>query len=216
MAYTAQDPLTEAKILLNDPSGHVYADDKLLPLMQKAYRELQLKMQLNGLAVMKEKSSVITVTAGTVFLGDAAGLPSDFVLPIDLQERASGSSEDWTPMEETDWEPDIDQTATLRFWNFREEQVKFVGATANREVLMKYQKGLTRITAVTTPIQVIGAETFLASRTAAIAAIVLGENPSRAEAINGDAGGALHDLISLLVKQNQGFPIRRRVNRYRR
>lgn len=216
MAYTAQDPLTEAKSLLNDPSGHLYADDKLLPLMQKAYRELQLKMQLNGLAVMKEKSSVISVTAGVTALSDGAGLPSDFIYPIELKERLPASTLDWVLMEELEWEPDVTQTTTLRYWNFREEQVKFVGATANREVLMKYQKGLTPITATTTPIQVIGANSFLASRTAAIAAMVLGENPTRAEAINGDAAGSLIDLISLLVKQNQGHPIRRRVNRYRR
>lgn len=216
MAYTAQDPLTEAKVLLNDPSGHVYADDKLLPLMQKAYRELQLKMQLNGLATMKEISANLTVTAGTTSLGDGSGLPSDFVLPIDLEERASGSSLKFESMEETTWEPNITPGVSLRFWNFREEQVKFPAALGNREVRMKYQKGLTRITATTTPIQIIGAETFLASRTAAIAAMVLGENPSRAEAINGDAAGALFDLIALLVKQNQALPIRRRVNRYRR
>lgn len=216
MAYTASEPLAEAKVLLNDPEGHIYPDDKLIPIMQKAYRELQLKMQLNGLAVLKEISTTIQVPVNTLALVDGALLPADLIYPIALEERTPGSSEDWTEMDEVEWEPSIDQTNTLRFWNFREEEIKLVGATAAREIRIKYQKGLTRITGTTTPISIIGAVTFLASRTAAIAAMVLGENPQRAEAINGDAGGALFDLIALLVKKNQAFPARRRVNRYRR
>lgn len=216
MAYTAQEPIDEAKALLNDTSGHIYTDTRMVPLVQKAYRELQTKMQLNGLPVMKEVSAVLTVNAGTVALGDGSGLPSDFILPIDLEERTPGSTELWTPMEETVWERNAQQTTNLRFWNFREEEVKFLGATANREIRMKYQKGLTRITATTTPISIIGAVSFLAARAAAIAAFSIGENPSRAGELNADAGMALHDLLALLVKRRQGHPLRRQVNRYRR
>lgn len=216
MAYTAQEPLTEAKYLLNDPSGAIYPDNSLLPLMQKAYRELQQEMQINGLPVLKELSAVVTVNAGITFLGDGSGLPDDFVSPIDLAERTPSSAELWQDMFEQDWEPDVIAGPRLTFWNFREEQIKFVGATANREVRIKYMKGLPRITATTTPIQVIGAESYLAARTASIAALVLGSNPTRAAALNADAGEARTTLIAILVRRGQSLPIRRRVNRFRR
>lgn len=216
MAYTAQEPLDEAKGLLNDPSGHIYTDARMIPLLQKAYRELQNKMMLNGLPVLKEVSSVVDVTAGTVALGDGSGLPSDFIYPIELEERADGSSELFQGMTEREWEPEIEQTTYLRFWNFREEEIKFVGATTDREVRIKYMKGLTRITATSTPIPIIGATPYLAARAAALAAQFIGENPSRASDLNGDAAMQRDDLIALLVKRRQGLPVRRRVNRYRR
>lgn len=216
MAFTAAEPLTEAKALLNDPSGHIYPDEKLLPLMQKAYRELQTKMMLNGLSVLKEASGAVLVNAGTVALGDGSGLPSDLVYPIELGERAQGSLLQYEDMDEFDWEPDQTQSNRLNYWAWREEELKFLGATVNREIRIRYMKGLTRISAVTTPIAVIQSVTYLAVRTAAIAAFVIGANPSRGEALNGDAGGALDDLIRLLVKRQQGIGVRRRVNRYRR
>jgi len=216
MAITAQEPLTECKILLNDPSGNIYADEKLIPLMQKAYRELQTKMMLNGLPVLKEAALAIAVNAGTLALGDGSGLPTDFVYPIELSERAKNSTQLYSPMDETEWEPTQQQSDILLYWNWREEEIKFLGATTDREVRIRYMKGLTRITATTTPISINNAVTFLASRTAAIAALVLGSNPSRADAINTDAGSALADLLGILVRRQQGIAIRRRVNRYRR
>lgn len=216
MAITASTVLTEAKGLLNDPSGYIYSDDKLIPLLQKAYGELQTKMMLNGLPVLKETSVAIDVVAGTVVLGDGSGLPTDFIYPIELGERADGSTELFEDMEETDWEVTEQATDRLRFWNWREEEIKFLGATTAREVRIRYMKGLTRITAVSTPIAVNNATTFLAARCAAVAAFVIGSNPTRAEALQGDAGSALSDLLGILVKRQQGLPVRRRVNRYRR
>lgn len=218
MAVTAQTPLTEAKVLLNDPSGNIYSDASMLPLLQKAYAELQTKMMLNGLPVMKEASTAVTVNAGTLSLSDGAGLPSDFIYPIELGERPAGSvaTVRYEDMDEMDWEPDTPATDRLLYWNWREEEIKFIGATTNREVRIRYMKGLTRITATTTPLAVNNCTTFLAARSAAIAALVLGSNPSRAEALNADAGMALTDLLGILVKRGQGLGIRRRVNRYRR
>lgn len=218
MAITAQTPLTEAKSLLNDPNGSIYTDTSMLPLLQKAYAELQTKLMLNGMPVLKEKATAIAVNAGTVALGDGAGLPSDFIYPIELKERVAGAGATtlYEDMVELEWEPNTPQSTKLVYWNWREEEIKFLGATTNREVLVKYMKGLTRITATTTPISVNNATTFLAARCAAISALVLGSNPSRAEALNADAGMALQDLLGILVRRQQGIPIRRRVNRYRR
>jgi hypothetical protein len=216
MAITAATVLTEAKGLLNDPSGYIYPDDKLIPLLQKAYGELQTKMMLNGLPVLKEQTTPIVVNAGVVALADGALLPTDLVYPIELAERASGSTELFVDMTETDWEPTAIPTNRLNYWNWREEEIKFLGATVNREVRIRYMKGLTRITATTTPVTILNSTTFLGARCATIAAFVIGNNPARATALSDDAGSALSDLLAILVKRGQGLPVRRRVNRFRR
>jgi len=218
MAVTASEALTECKVLLNDPSGNIYQDEKLLPLMQKAYRELQTKLLLNGISVVKEYTlgTPIPVPIGTTQLGDGTGLPTDIVYPIELWERPQGSTALFEEMTERAWEPEIKPGATLLYWAWREEEIKFVGATVAREIRLKYMQGLTRITGAASLIEVNNATTWLAARTAAIAAFVLGSNPTRAEGLNGDAGQALEDLLRYLVKRQQGLPVRRRVNAYRR
>jgi hypothetical protein len=119
-------------------------------------------------------------------------------------------------MTETDWEPTAIPTNRLNYWNWREEEIKFLGATVNREVRIRYMKGLTRITATTTPVTILNSTTFLGARCATIAAFVIGNNPARATALSDDAGSALSDLLAILVKRGQGLPVRRRVNRFRR
>lgn len=216
MAIIAATPLGTAKALLNDPSGYIYPDDKMLPLLQKAYGELQTKMMLNGLPVLREQTTATPVAAGTVLLGDGSGLPGDFVYPLHLAERALNSTLLYEDMDELDWEPTLQQDTRLRYWNWREEEIKFLGATTNREVRIRYMKGLTRITATTTPIAVNNSEAFLASRCAAIAAVLIGSNPTKGQALGEDAQVMLDDLLGVLVKRQQGLGVRRRVNRYRR
>lgn len=216
MAITAQEPMTECKALLNDPDGNIYPDARVIPFMQKAYRELQTKMMLNGLPVMKETSTDIPVAAGTLFLGDGAGLPTDFVYPIELHERPLNAVTYFETMKELPWEGDYVSSERLLYWNWREEEIKFAGATTNREVRVRYMKGLTRITGVASVLAINNAVSFLAVRTASLAARFLGSNPSRADSLDGDAGMALSDLLGILVKREQGLGIRRRVNRYRR
>jgi hypothetical protein len=218
MAVTAADALTESKILLNDPSGNIYPDDRLIPIMQKAYRELQTKLMLHGLSVLKEHTvlAAIPVPIGTTALGDGSGLPPDIVYPIEISERPQGSTQLFVTMLEQAWEPEAKPGTSLVYWNWREEEIKFLGATSDREVRIKYMKGLGRITSASSPITVNNATTWLASRTAAIAAFVLGSNPTRADGLNGDAAQAMEDLLRYLVRRTQGLPVRRAVNRYRR
>lgn len=214
MATTAAAPIALAQSLLHDASGINYTTAKLLPLLAKAYRELQVKMTKAGISVTREASGTQTVTAGTVLLSDGAGLPNNFLYPIELKERGS-TSENWSPVTESNWEPDFAQGISLRYYAFREEQIHFVGATTDRLLYMRYWKSLTPITADTTPLEIADCDVYLASRLAAIAALVIGENPTRADALNNDAAILWEDLKGIRTKGRQSLPVRRRVNRYR-
>lgn len=217
MSVTAAQPLAEAQVLLNDPSKINYTDAKLIPLMQKAYAELQTKMMLNGLPVMKEQTSApIDVAANVAALSDGAGLPSDLIYPIEVSERGDGSTGLFSEMTEQEWEPNLNPGPELLYWNWREEEIKFLPATTAREVRIRYMKGLTRITATSTVLGVNNSTTFLAARTAALAAWVIGRNQTHAATLQEDAKDALDDLIAVLAKRSQGLGIRRRVSRFRR
>jgi len=216
MAVLASQILSGVKPLLNDPQGIIYSDGALLPLLSKAYRELQTRLARAGMGATKEVAERIPVTAGTVYLGDGSGLPLGFLYPIEVKEGSSGARlQDFAPMEERNWEPTMQQVSELRVWCWREEQIKFVGATQDRDVYIRYMKGLAPISDVNVPIQILGSELFLESRTASIAAAVLGENYTRAQVLNSDAEQWYDVLVGTLVKRGQRMPVRRMRTRYR-
>lgn len=216
MAITASNILTGVKPLLNDPQGIIYTDTALLPLLKKAYRELQARLSRAGMGVAKEVSSVVPVNAGVIALGDGSGLPSGLLYPIELKEGDRGASiQNFFPMGEATWEPTFEQTGELKVWAWREEEIKFTGATTNRDVSIRFMKGLTEISSGSTPVTIINSELFLESRTASIAAAVLGENYTRAQALDADAEKWYDVLVGTLVKRGQRIPTRRRRTRYR-
>jgi hypothetical protein len=217
MASTALVVFDEARTMLHDVLATKYTNGALTPFLRKAYRSYQMKMNRAGLEITEEVSAALTVTAGTVSLGDGSGLPLDFFLPLDLRERRVGGSEnDWKGIDEGGWDIVRTPRETLDIWTWREEQIKFCGATSDREVLIHYVKNLAAISDQSSPIQIVSAEGFLASKTAAYAAIFIGENPARAAVCDSSAAEEWDDFFAARINSKQDRPVRRRVNRYRR
>lgn len=221
MAITAAQIITLVRGMLNDPSGAVYPDTPVYNLMNKAYKELQLKVTALGISTTKEiTSSPVDVPAGTLRLADGALLPADLIVPITLYERADGSTSefDFVEMQEQEWEPNEQPGTALNCWVWREDEIKFRGATTAREVKIRYLKGLGSIIDGNSPIFIISSEGWIAQRTAALAALLLGSNPTRSAALDADLkqpGGLWDDLKAVLTKRKGNIPVRRRRTRYR-
>ena len=213
MAVVASELLTEAKILLNDAQGLTYTDAKLIPLLQKAYRELQQKMRRAGIGVTREQTDEINIDAGVDTLSEGAGLPPDIISPISVHEREDENQE-WVELRKLDWVPLNDPSQSPGSWAWREEQIKLYPSISSRQVLIRYNKSLPKIISEISPIQISGAETFLASRCAAIAALVIGENESRALALDIDARDGMIEFKATRVNSTQSNPVRRLRNRF--
>lgn len=219
MALVAGEILSEIKGLMNDPAGSIYPDGALIPLLNKSYRELQIKLGALGISVTRNVVGTSFLLSGIKTLGDGSGLPSDLIYPIELGERRSGSDDNYTLMHETEWEMDREATDHLEVWTWREESLWFVGATTDRQLLIRYVKSLAPVTDGTSPILINDSQTWLAQRTASMASLLLGHNPSRAEALVTDlysANGPWEDLKATKVKRLQNIPVRRRRTRWRK
>lgn len=219
MPLLAAAVLTEAKGLLNDPTGSIYPDVALVPLLQKSYRELQVKLESYGISSTKEQNETISVIAGIKVLSDGAGLPNDFLRPVELGERLQGSENSFVPMDEREWEPNVKPQNELLYWTWREDILHFPGALTDRQILLRYIKSLEPITDATSPLFINDSQSYLAQRTAALASLLLGHNPTRAQALMSDlmgANGAWDDLKAVKVKRLQNIPVRRRRTRWRR
>jgi len=200
---------------LNDPSGAIYPDVTMYPVMQTAYKELQTKLSGMGIGSTKEIFPAITVPAGTIALVDGGLLPTDLISPMTISERQSGATTPYLDMDERDWEPDITIDTRLNFWAWREDEIKFPGATTDRQILIHGIKGYTAITGINSPIQILNCDVWLAKRTAAIAALTIGGNAVRAKALNEDLVTDWDDFKQGVTKRKQAIPVRRRRTRYR-
>jgi hypothetical protein len=188
----------------------------MITLMNKVYRELQTKVTAYGVATTKEISTIVPVPQGTVRLGDGAGLPASLLYPISMQERNAASTDRFVDMDEMDFEPIVTPAAArLQFWAWREDEIKFPACSTNREVMIKFVQTLGTITTLNSPILILNSSQWLAQRLAAVASLVLGSNPSRAQALNEDLVGVWDDFCITLVRRKQSIPVRRRRTRYR-
>lgn len=199
--------LQEARVLLNDANASLFTDTVLLPFLQKAYRELLLKLDTRQSDTQDEISSAILVTAGAT----SVTLPADLIRPTKLEEKAVGASDDdYIEMSEQEWEENIQTIEILRYWAWREEAIRVPGATVDRSVRIFYVKSLTAPVNGASQLNIGRAETFLATRTAALAARYIQQDMVRAEMLDEDTGASLKDYFTAEVRSKQGKPTRRR------
>lgn len=210
----ASEVLNEAReVYLNDPNAKLYTDVILLPFLRKAYRDLQQELIDNGVSVARENSSELTLAANTTSITfvSSPALPADLLYPSKLDEKRVGEeNKSYIPMTETTWEPDIQKQERLRYWSWRENEIKLVGATATAVVRIKYWKSLAAITSANSEIPIIDSEGFLSARTAAMAALTIGKSTTLSNAFQGEAESELETFLSISVKNRSNQPIRRR------
>lgn len=66
-------------------------------------------------------------------------LPSDMLMPLKLWERQSGTNDVFIPLREApDGLDPVDQVDEFRVWEWRENQINFIGATIPRDIRIRY------------------------------------------------------------------------------
>lgn len=218
MSYTIGSITPRVRARLNDQSNTVFQDTVLLPYVQDAADELQLSLEHNGMLVLEKQTStpivipqVTNFVPGNVVSMSGLGLlPVDMLEPQVLEERLSGSTDLFVEMTRRAWPPDILPTDSLRYWDYREEDIHFIGATTNRDIIIRYLKRLINVTTINDSIPVNNSQLFIITRTASLAAFFIGEDVDRYNALGKEADAHLEKLIGIGVKSKQGTRTRRR------
>jgi hypothetical protein len=207
------DALELSRSFFHDNAQLEWTDSVLMPRVRQAHAEIIQKMILNGMQVIKEETTSLTITAGSTSLGIQQ--PTDLNEPIDLKEYAmSETSDQAVPMVRRDFIPNWAVGENLRVWAWRENVVNLLPATTDRKVILYYKKGIVAPTQVTDPLSIIGSEIYIGPRVAALSAL---PDKELYAAINSIADTNLSMLVRSMVKSNQQ-PVRRRPfsNRFRR
>lgn len=204
---------------MNDASQSVYTNAACLPFLNLSLAELQELYELNGIPITNESSAAIKIPAGITRLGldTTPSLPSDLVEIKQIWESPSGLNK-WTPMVPKDVIPHYleDNTTISAFliWAYEKGRVVFVPANTDIDLKIDYIANLFNLPILIKDINVnlpfTNVETYLEYKTAAICAMFIAENESRALALDSLTGTALTRALGIPIKGMQSIVTRRR------
>jgi hypothetical protein len=204
----ASDVMDKSAALLNDVGRALYTNTIQLPYLAMANESIEQALQAYGIDIQRKNSTAINVAA----LAVTVALPDDFLMPIELYERAEGSvsESDWVPMQEQDNLIGFVQTSLLGVWSFNNNAINLTGATGDREVLLVYERSLATVTSAASPIDVDKLKRYLSRKTAELCARFIGMNSTLAdEILTREVNPAQDDLVRIFVNDMQGSRKRR-------
>lgn len=221
LATTVMD---NAAALLNDQSMQQYTYLIQIPYLNMALSELKEYFELNNVPV----TDTVTDT-GLVILTDRTEigfaplvplaidyLPADLIEPKIVWERQEGV-DPYVPMTRVDalprWQEGVELNQFIWF-TWQSQAIRFLPANQNNELKMDYIRDLfatvTTGNYTTYDVAVINAQSFLQYRTAGLCARFIGENPTRAQELDGQAGLSMDRALGIGTKGRQAILLRRR------
>ena len=208
----AGEVLAAARTHLNDDEGIIWPDQKLFPKLREAHRMMQLALVQNGVPIVSEVSTVITVNAGTTDLSTTLNYPTNLIFPVWLKERMQFQrNQDFVDMTEVDYLPNLDQSTELIWWTWNQQTILTLGCTQNREVMLRYRGGLTVPMEVTDTIGPFWGELFLSFKTASLAiGSISPGNSDRIQYLEANAMAGLDNLLVTASLEAQNLPAKRR------
>jgi hypothetical protein len=209
--------LDVARSKLNDAAGTRWTDAALLTYLQQAHRELQVRLDLEGLPVIQAVTVALTVPALVTDFSTVVGYPTDLVEPQWMKEKQVGQQDrDFVNMVEVSFIPQLQQDPQrLNYWCWQEEKILFLGSTTDVIVQLRYLRGLPAITSGSSPIGFIFGENYLGPRCAALAGDPTGDDTGF-QRWTDEANANIDAIVRMNVKGLQALPARRQPYHRRR
>jgi hypothetical protein len=204
---------------MNDSAQTRYTNTVCLPYFNLSLDELQELFELNEIPVTYETSAAITIPAGVNKLGfdTTPAFPSDLIEIQQLWESPAGLNR-WTPVVKRGTIPHSleDNTTISQFlvWELEHGRIKLIAANSNNDLKIDYIGSLFNTPILIKDINVnlpfVNVKTYLEYKTAAICAMFIAENETRAMALDSLAGTAITRALGIPIKGMQNVVTRRR------
>ncbi len=220
---SAGQVMDRAANLLNDPAKTDYTYDVMLPYLNLAIEEFSDEMVESNhtffnLTSSNQSSTPIIVPAGVSAIGPpesavSVKYPPDMIEIQEIGERPAGSTQGFHRLPRREFGEIYPATNSLLYWIWERGIIRFnpPGANTDLEVEIKFvYQGITYAANADTQISVIGARTYLGYKTAALCALFIGENPTRAKVLDELAEKALERTVAISNKGKQEIMTRHR------
>ena len=206
MSDTADSIASYVRFIADDQEISFLDTAVQLASINEGWSELQRRLALRGSPIL-EKTVVLAVPASTTVINSdttqAVFLPDDFVMPYTLEERVSGSTDLFCPMDEKNWPPGSVPSQFLHYWAWQDNALNFLGATQPLEVRMTYVKFLPAFDAPNTPIPIPWAVSAIAYCVLVTVALARGAPDAYRDRCSAMAEQQLDQLTAIHVKRNQ-------------
>lgn len=211
--------IATAAALMNDAAQEQYTNTNTLPYLNLALDILQEVFELNEIPVTNRTSTAIRIKAGIskISYDTVPALPSSLIEIYQLWESTAGLNQ-WTPMDKREFIPhsleDNTQISQFLIWAWKDQAIEVIAANGDNDIKMDYLSSI-----FNTPISIANInlnlpftniKTYLEFETAALCAMFVAENQSRAGVLSNFAADALSRALGIPIKGMQEIITRRR------
>jgi len=207
--------------LMNDTRKTKFTHKACLPYFNMSLRSLQEEFELNNIPATNEVSAVLNVPSGTdtiAIAGTTPVYPADLVEIRQLWESTEGLNQ-WIPMRREIFIPHYlennTQLSQFLIWAWISNEIRLIAANANNDLKLDYIKSIFATIDDNNFDTDLGASfktifNYLGFKTAAYCSMFIGENPTRAVALNEEANSSLTKSLGISIKGQQTIGVRRR------
>lgn len=218
---TPAEIIDMAASLQNDTAQDVYTDAACLPYFNMALRELQEIFELNNVPVTNQVSAVLPVAAGVStikYQGTVPLIPSDLIEIRRLWESPTGLNQ-WTEVFEKEFIPQYwengNTISQFLIYAWIANEIKLIAANADNDLKIDYMRSLFSAVPIGAVEMELGVHfknifTYLGFETAALCSMFIGENETRASALEQKANASLNVSVGISTKGRQSIVTRRR------
>lgn len=207
---TAGSVMDTVAPLLNDPGKTDYTYITMLPYLNMAIGELNESLEESNVGVTNDISPIYLVKAG---INIVANPPIDLIEIQEVGERLHGVDGSFIALPRREFPEALPRSSSLLFWCWKRQEIMFNlnGANTDRDVQLKYiRRPFFGAQDSESIIGTVSAHMYLSYKTAALCAMFVGENESRADILQAQAEKALERIIGISNKGKQQIMTRHR------
>jgi len=222
-SVTAAEIMDRVAQLLNDPAKTDYTYVVQMPYLNMAIDELIESSENYNNSIHNITSAPITIPVGKNAIFPT---PPDLIIPpgyiaypnnlVDIQEvleRNPGGNDTFIALPKKEFIQAYPQTGSLSYWAWEHQVIKFnpIGANTPKEVILRYiTHSTTLVIDPTTVIPIINCRSYLSFKTAALCAMFIGENQTRAQVLEAQADEAMERITNMSNRGRQQIMTRHR------
>lgn len=225
MALLASDAMNAAAVYLNDPNREAYNYEKLLPMLNRAYEELERKLLLINSKKMEKTTDDIAGPDSTEIdiTNREDNLLDDMIRPIDIYTKGAdgyyGKITEWNSTPAASNGEIIENALEDRvyYWEWQGGKLRFNRNLSGIVLKIRYYAQLRypgsvedRTLSENSPIIFPSFYAYLAYQCAGLSAEFIMENPTRAASLYNKAIMAWDEIRAAEVKEKQSTRVRRR------
>jgi len=159
---------------VNQPGSRQFTDPEIKEFINQALATIQMGLQSHGVRDIRAEATItLTALATSLTTATTPALPTGFASPIRLWEKNGDLWQDMYQVKDHLPQNAI-QGERLIWWEWRDQGIRFVGATKNVDIKIHYRMNVTDVAYPTDTISLSNLTAVVVNKASALAATIAG------------------------------------------